>query len=101
MADGFETTPSPWWAVDSNAAESAWDGVVEAYQSRFRAEYRDEPDRLRTAVEELLRRFELLCLADDGTLLCHAALARYRPETVATNAVAEPAAPTLWSGGVA
>ncbi len=89
------------WAVDSEAADAAWDGIVEAYQSRFRAEYRDDPDRLRTAVEELLGRFGLIRVADDGTLYCHAALARYRPETVVSSGVAEPEAPTLWSGGAA
>ena len=101
IESGMASVPSPWLVVGGDAADSAWDGVVEAYQSRFRAEYRDEPERLRTAVEELLGRFELLRVADDGTLLCHAALARFRPETVVVNAVVEPETPTLWSGGAA
>jgi uncharacterized protein (TIGR02678 family) len=90
--------PSPWLRVSEEAAAATWQTVVDGYRSRFRTEYREEPARLRVAVEQLLGRFGLLRVVD-GTLYCHAALARYRPEHPASGgAVAEP---DLWSGGSA
>jgi uncharacterized protein (TIGR02678 family) len=87
--------PDPWWLVSGSDAAAAWQTVVEQYRARFKTEYREEPDRLRDAVEQLLTRFGLLRVVDE-TIYCHAALARYRPEDPT---LAEPLAePHLWSG---
>jgi hypothetical protein len=59
--------------------------MVTAYRTRFKAEYRDAPDRLYEQVVALLTRFGLLYAHDgpDGdNLYCHAALARYRPAAI-------------------
>lgn len=69
----------PWWSVPLVEADAAWDGVVARYRSRFRAEYRDEPHRLRRVVERMLSRFGLLQV-DEEELRCHVAMARYRPQ---------------------
>lgn len=79
-----DLVPSPWLAVGEDAAAEAWGKVVDGYRTRFKTEYRDNPDGLRSVVEELLARFGLL-RTDDGFLSCHAALARYRPETAANS----------------
>lgn len=71
--------PSPWRPVDREAADAAWQTVVDGYRTKFKTDYRDDPDKLRAAVEELLTRFGLVH-ADDDTIWCHAALARYRTE---------------------
>lgn len=90
--------PTPWSLVSEDVAVASWAGVVDGYRSRFRTEYRDDPDRLRTAVEHLLDRMGLLRVSD-GTLRVHAALARYRPERPGVGV--PPREPDLWSGGTA
>ena len=93
--DATQSAPSPWWRVDSQAAETAWQAVVDGYRLTFRAEYRDEPDRLRSVVEAMLVRFGLMRFSGEQ-LWCHAALARYRPEYQATaDSMVEL---DLWSG---
>lgn len=94
--DRTDPAEAPWWPVDPATAAERWAEVVAGYRNRFRAEYRDEPDRLRAAVERLLVRFGLLRI-DDDTIWCHAALARYRPERQST--AASVLEPDLWSGG--
>lgn len=92
--DGTE----PWTVVDGKAADQRWAEVVDAYGSRFKAEYRENPERLRPAVEDLLGRFGLLAVEPDGTIRCHAALARYRPSDHDSNDSGEDAPPALWDG---
>lgn len=73
---------SPWRVVPGDVAAQQWGDVVTAYRTRFKAEYRDAPDRLYEQVVALLTRFGLVRVDDgpDGDILhCHAALARYRP----------------------
>ena len=84
-ADGVEpvtagpSAPSPGRVVSAGRADAAWDQVVAAYRDRFAADYRADPDRLRVAATALLERFGLVVARDDGSLVVHAVLARYRP----------------------
>lgn len=77
---GVEQTVSPWLPVPATVADDTWAAVVAGYSTRFRSEYRSDPERLRVEVEALLARFGLLREDGDGLLQVHAALARYRPE---------------------
>lgn len=76
---------APWWPVDAAGADAAWQRVVEGYRAKFKTDYRDDPDKLRRDVEDLLGRFGLLRI-DEHTVWCHAALARYRADTDRTDA---------------
>lgn len=99
--DGHADSDEPWAVVDEDAADQRWAEVVDAYGSRFKVEYRENPERLRLAVKDLLARFGLLDVDADGTIRCHAALARYRPSADDTNGAGDtgeddPA--SLWDG---
>ncbi len=72
--------------VSAAEADAAWRRVVAAYAGRFTAEYRAEPERLRTEAVARLERLGLLAAHGDGDVVVFAALARYRaavriPET--------------------
>lgn len=86
---------TPWREVPVSAADEHWQKVVDGYRTKFKAEYREDPDRLRHAVEQMLERFGLLKVEEDG-LLVHGALARYRPSP--TNQDQAFSEPDLWSG---
>lgn len=73
------SAPSPGRVVSAGRADAAWDQVVAAYRDRFAADYRADPARLRGAATALLVRFGLVVPRADGSLVVHAALARYRP----------------------
>lgn len=67
--------------VTTAAADAAWQRVVAAYAGRFTAEYRVEPDRLRSDALALLDRLGLVRAGDgDGDVVVSAAAARYRAE---------------------
>jgi hypothetical protein len=53
--------------------------VVETYGTRFKADYREHPDRLKADVTDLLRSLSLIRTTRDGSLLIMPTLARYRP----------------------
>lgn len=71
--------PAPGRVVSAGRADAAWDEVVAAYRDRFAADYRADPVRLRVAATALLARFGLILLRDDGSVVVHAVLHRYRP----------------------
>lgn len=91
--------PSPWSAIPAATVDATWDAVVDRYQSRFKAEYKESPDRLRPVALALLERFGLIETDDDGSVRGHAALARYRPSAMDQAAIdpvePEPTA-SLW-----
>lgn len=97
-ADGSsnDAAPNPWRPVAITEADAAWGRVVAGYRARFKTEYRDDPSRLRPVVERSLQRFGLLAVDPDGSLRCHAALDRYRPED-AGQEQAITSEPDLWS----
>lgn len=64
--------------VADRDADRAWEEVVAEYGTRFRAEYRDAPHRLRTDVESLLDRFGLVRRRPGGVEVSPV-VARYRP----------------------
>jgi uncharacterized protein (TIGR02678 family) len=66
--------------VSAGEATAAWERVVVAYGSRFTADYRADPTRLRVDATALLRRLDLVAPLADGGLVVRPALARYRPD---------------------
>lgn len=64
--------------VDAAEAGRCWRRVVGAYQQRFAADYRAEPDRLLDEATDLLERLDLVTRRPDGSILVRPALARYR-----------------------
>lgn len=64
--------------VADEDVDRCWQDVVEGWGQRFKAEFRDAPDRLRARVAGLLAGFGLVRSVDGG-ILVSAALARYRP----------------------
>lgn len=91
LVDETQGGASP--VVGLDVADRCWDEVVSAYRSRFRAEYREAPHRLRTDVDALLERFGLLQHRQAG-LEISPVLARYRPLAEAPPPV--PPEPTLF-----
>ena len=77
-----EVTPAPEGGrvVTAAEADAQWEDVVARYGTRFKAEYREAPDRLHREVIALLERFGLIGVTGRGVVV-HAALARYRPAT--------------------
>lgn len=73
--------PAERW-VNLDAADEAWEGIVDRYRPKFASDYRESPDKLRREVGELLERFGLVGV-DGDRLRVHAALARYRPDAEA------------------
>lgn len=71
-------TQSVGRVVDASSARASWLRVVAAYQKRFSADYRAEPDRLREEATDLLERLDLVERRPDGSILVRPALARYR-----------------------
>lgn len=79
-AETVETTSTAGRVVAAPEADSAWRRVQAAYGGRFTAEYRAEPDRLRTLAMLLLERLNLASALATGDVLVRPALARYRAE---------------------
>lgn len=77
-AEGDEGEADGRW-VSGRDAEEAWTSVFTSHRDRFAAAYRDDPDGLRQVAGDLLARFGLVETAPDGSIVVHAALARYRP----------------------
>jgi uncharacterized protein (TIGR02678 family) len=79
--------------VSGPEVDRTWGEVVAEYGSRFRAEFRDDPDRLRVAVLRLLAGLDLVRPgpSDDGTVVVTPLAARFAPEVT----VAEPSPPAV------
>jgi uncharacterized protein (TIGR02678 family) len=80
MAATTSSTGAVERIVTALDADAAWYRVTAAYAGRFTAEYRAEPERLRTEAMSLLQRLGLLRRREDGAVLVRPALARYRAE---------------------
>jgi uncharacterized protein (TIGR02678 family) len=65
--------------ISAEECDRTWRRVVETYGTRFKADYREHPDRLKADVTDLLRSLSLIRTTRDGSLLIMPTLARYRP----------------------
>lgn len=88
--DSIAPVPSSAVLVDPDTAAELWDQVVADYGSRFKADFRDAPDRLHREVRSLLDRLGLASVRDDGTVEVSASLARYRPTAATPGQLADP-----------
>jgi uncharacterized protein (TIGR02678 family) len=79
-SEATETAPRVGRPVVAIDADAAWRRVVAAYGGRFTAEYRAEPDRLRTEAMSLLERLDLVDAMAHGDVLVRPILARYGAE---------------------
>ena len=73
--------------VPADEVARAWNRVVAAYGSRFTADYRADPERLRIDATRFLERLGLIAPLGGGSVQVRPALARYRadvrlPETL-------------------
>lgn len=87
VLDGQLEAGSAGRVVATSDTDGAWARVLARYQGRFTAEYRSDPDRLRTEAVDLLARLDLAHARPDGAMLVRPAMARYRadirlPETL-------------------
>lgn len=64
--------------VERAEADAAWRRVLTAYRGRFSAEYRADPDRLRSESTALLQRLSLVASDDPENVAVSAALSRFR-----------------------
>ncbi len=78
--DAAEAAPTVGRVVTSLDADAAWRRVLAAYGGRFTADYRTEPDRLRTEAMSLLERLDLAATVVSGDVIVRPVLARYRAE---------------------
>lgn len=67
-------------SVSSTEADGAWRNVLAVYAGRFTADYRAEPERLRSEAMALLESLGLVITHSGGDISVFAALARYRAE---------------------
>ena len=80
VAGGAPSSEGVGRVVAADEADAAWSRVLARYEGRFTAEYRSEPDRLRSEAVDLLSRLDLAHERDAGGVLVRPALARYRAE---------------------
>jgi len=91
-AEDAPEIPSLGRRIGSTAADGAWARVVEAFQDRFTADYRDDHPRLRREAVELLERMDLV-RRDGNALVVRPVMARYRADVRLPDPV-----PTLFGG---
>lgn len=65
--------------VPGDVVDGAWAGIVDAHRSRFAADYRADPDRLRRDALALASRLGLVVSRPEGSVELRAVAARYRP----------------------
>lgn len=76
---GPSGAPASRWLATPEVVRVVWDGIVTDHRSRFRADYRADPKRLRDDALILARRLGLATEHDDGSVEVQAVAARFRP----------------------
>lgn len=83
LVDGRTEPEGPGHIVPADAVQRTWVQLVDTYRPRFRKDFREDPERLRRAVQRLLEGMDLVRSrpgAGDGSLLVLPLAARFRPE---------------------